>query len=482
MLSKKKEYWTILPALMSFVIVSLLLSKQTEFDVISFNNYKNFYYSLFLYAIVALPLLLLSFFGYWRKQSFQKKVLLSGLVLYLAAINFRTLLSFQFTIVFVIAVLVYFLYEKKIYRPQIFQVFLLLYFGITTLSLLWTNNLKDGIMLWRNEISPIAFIPILFCFFKLNKQDFDTVALVYFRFSILFATISICSWVLESRFLNFPLYQSFLMDKYDVETFESYQVVYAWSPATHPTYNGLNLLISLAFGWCYISKKNVENNIRYVEFGFLLVVSLILTIITASRYMAVMWMVVNVLGVIYSLRKNKNTLIASSIVFFTSGVFAICFFFDKVVGFISDPVRNCHYKAAAQSIKENTWFGTGLGGMTKYINIDNPIYNSLNIGKNSDFRSIHPHNQIIGDWMQSGVIGLAIVLFIIGLLLYYGIKHQNWLIFVNTIIFLLLMSIEMPLIFISGTFGFVLIFNFLFSTDPNRKIVFNFDNRVKSEK
>ena len=76
-----------------------------------------------------------------------------------------------------------------------------------------------------------------------------------------------------------------------------------------------------------------------------------------------------------------------------------------------DDVRKMHYSAAFEAIKENTWLGTGIGGMTKYINKDNPIYTS----PISTFWAghYHPHNQAIGDLMQTGILGLLSIVSLI---------------------------------------------------------------------
>ncbi|VBB48125.1 conserved membrane hypothetical protein [uncultured Paludibacter sp.] len=477
LLFKRKNYWGLLPLILSLFIAFLLYHKNFSFDLIGFKNGNNLISMFFTAITILFSLSLILFFSHFRKQTYYKKLLLLGVALFFIVINFRSHLPFQFSVIFAVIVLIYFLFEKKIYRPNLLFISLFIYFGIDTISLLWTYNPEQGFHYWGN-ITPIAFIPILFCFFKLDKKDFELIVLLIFRFSIIFSFISICSWIVECRFLNFPLENSLSIKKYTVDIYNSYDVVYAWSKKVHPTYNALNFLFSLSVGWYYIFKKNIDNNVSFSELLFLILTSLLLSIITASRFLFVGWIVVNILGFLFVIRRKKTLLAtcASCIIIFVA--LFMLFNSGEITNFVQDPVRKCHYNAAFQGIKENTWLGTGLGGMTKYINRDNPVYAPLHLSKAELFPHEHPHNEIIGDWMQTGIPGLVAILLILSVLFYYGIKQRNWLLLINAIIFFILMTIEMPLMYSNGIFAFTLIFSLLtHRIDTGSGILFNFNNK-----
>lgn len=475
---KGKKYWNLIPLLSIFLIVGTVFFKAFTVDIIYYKREEAFSYNMFLGAVLCLPLFLLSLFDHWKKQLFPKKILLVALSFLLIAMNFRLQQAFQASVVFALSVIIYFVFEKKIYRPSLFYVLLFLYFVLDAVSLLWSSNVGLGIG-YLMKLSPLAFIPILFCFFKLSRKDFDMIALFLFRFSMIFAVISVCSWIIESRFLNFPLVNSLLGKKYFIASNYCYDVIYAWSNKVHPTYNAILLLFSLSIGWYYIFKKNVEDNIGWLEFSFIVFITFFLAVITVSRFMLVLWVIINVAGVIFSLRHNKKVLTVVSSVIIVAGISIIALFSEKFLSFINDPIRVCHYEAAFQSIEENTWIGTGLGGMTKYINRDNPAYVPLHLSSAVKFNHIHPHNQFVGDLMQTGVLGLILILFIMGFLFYSSIKHRNWLLMINSFMFLCLMNIEMPLMYINGIFTFALIFSLLTKIKPEDTIMFDFKNRQK---
>lgn len=478
-IDKERKYWWLLPLLFTLIITALLYFKNISLDVVHFKKEKKLLHDIFMLFVVLTPLLLLRFFDNW-KQSNHKKILLTGIASLLISFNFSTHLFFQISSFFAITTFIYFLFEKKIYRPNLFHILLFVYFGICASSLLWTSNVTLGFKYLRN-LTPLAYIPILFCFFRLSRRDFDMIALFLFRFSMIFAFLTICSWIVGSHFLNFPLENSLTAKKYFIDNYNSYDVVYAWSNQIHPTYNAINLLFSLSVGWYFILKRNVKDGISYFELIFSIVTTLLIVTISASRFMFVEWIFVNIAGFLFSVRKKRNLFIVSTSSVVILGISFLFSFSEKVDSFINDPVRECLYNAAFQSIKENPLLGTGLGGMTKYINVENPAFAPLNLQSKQDFPHIHPHNQIIGDLMQTGVMGIATILLILGVLFFHSIKHRNWLLLINTITFLMLMNIEMPLMYLAGIFSFGVILNFLLKKESNSKVLLDFNKQNKIE-
>jgi hypothetical protein len=479
-ISKQKKYWWLLPMLFTLSIIALIYFKDISLDVIHFKKEKRLFHSIFILLVVLSSLMLLRYYNNW-KQPGHKKLLFVGIASLLIAINFSAHLSFQFSAFFAITTLIYFISEKKIYRPNLFQILLFIYFGICALSLLWTSNVTLGFKYLR-DLTPLVYIPLLFSFFKLSKRDFEMIALFLFRFSMIFVFISICSWIVESRNLNFPIENSFTAKKYLINNYNSFDVVYAWSNQIHPSYNAINLLLSLSVGWYFIFKRNVEDNVSYFELAFVILSTLLIVIISASRFMFVEWIIVNITGLLFNMRKKNKLFKTSSFFVIILGVSLMFSFSGKIHSFINDPIRECHYNAAFQSINENTLFGTGIGGMTKYINNDNSVYAPLKLDSAQDFPHIHPHNQIIGDLMQTGVMGLVTILLIIGVLFFYSIKQRNWLLLINSITFLMLMNIEMPLMYINGIFTFVMILSFLLNKETNRHVLYNFNKQIVKTK
>jgi hypothetical protein len=68
-------------------------------------------------------------------------------------------------------------------------------------------------------------------------------------------------------------------------------------------------------------------------------------------------------------------------------------------------------------------------------------------------------------------------------LFFYSFKQKNWLLFINSLVFLTLMSIEMPLMYLNGIFSFILIFSFLTKAgEPTPRILYDLNSTKRNEK
>lgn len=460
LLSKVKfNYWSLLPVLFGTILILLLLNNSLQFDFFSFKLHHKAVHNIATYLLILSSGLFLFFSEHWRNQTPHKKLLVFSIIAFFTSIFFKPAQAFQFSIFLSLSAIYYYLKEKKLYRPNLVYISILIYFLIDIISLFWSLNKEAGLK-FAGNISPLAYVPLLFCFFKLDKADFELIVHTVFRFSMLFIVLSVAGWILQGRNLQFPLHDSLTFHKYTMGVYACFDAIFSWSNYEHPTYISIIILFSLSMGWFYVFKKNIENKISFTEMSFFIFSSLLLAVISASRFMLIGWLVVNALGFLYVVRQNKKVLYTSVFILIilsaTFGYISI----ERIRGFVNDPVRDCLHQAAYQSIKENTWHGTGLGGMLNYINVDNVIFAPLHIVK-VDFTHIHPHHQFIGDLMQTGIFGLAAILFILGVLFINSFRQTDWLLLVNTVIFLLLMNIEMPLIYTKGIFAFALIFSFL---------------------
>ncbi len=233
------------------------------------------------------------------------------------------------------------------------------------------------------------------------------------------------------------------------DIYKPYEIVYAWNIFNHPTYTAFSLCFGLVLYFFYTKRGDFS----LLELIFYSIAIAWLSLITQSRVMLVMWLMINSAGVVYLLKRRKSRLVVAAI-FVLVAVFSAIAFRTQVMSFIADPVRKMHYQVAMQAISENGLQGTGLGGMTKYINWQNPLYIGF---LEETFTHAHPHNQFLGDLMQSGVLGLLVTLVIVFYLIYIGVRQRSWIVLGTTAILLLLMMIEMPMFYGHGLYFVVLI-------------------------
>lgn len=434
--------WNLIPLLLSAVLAVVLCIDNIAFDIVSFKVGKSATYNLLFWFFGFLALVILPLFAVWKKQRIHERVLLLTLSALFIAINYKFRLAVQFSVVFALGVSLYYFRERRIYRPHVFYILLFVYGLLNTVSLLWTSNLELGLWhLW--DLLPLMFMPLFFCFLRLEKPQFDLIALFVCRAMMLYVAYSICSWAIEMRFLGYSLQEVLKPGKDMIEGIYPYDAVYGWTNQSHPTYNALCQLFALSVCWFYVGQQGVRDRTTFFELLFLIGATFLIAMLTGSRFMFVGWIVVNFLGGCRWLGASNKLSIS---LFGLTLLVVVYFLSDKVASFIADPIRILLYRAAFEAIELNTWHGTGLGGMADYIHV---------------YEHIHPHNQFVGDLMQTGLFGILSILSIVICLAYSAFVQHNWLLGLNLLIFLILSCIEMPLLYSPGIFFFSLVFCFL---------------------
>ena len=446
----RKKIYLIVPTILLLVVALLLFFKGLSFDFLTYRlESPNMHRAFLIFGAIALPLLsLLASDSVFRNEPLHSKILMIGISSFAISMVFNLHLIYIFSIVFSVCVAVNLYFERKVYRPTIFHLLILIYFVINTLSLLWTNNFVSGTKFIKKDLS-MLYVPLLFCMFGLRQEQVKTILVVAGRWFMFFAFLSVCTWILQSRVLGISLLESFSTTKHFlVDSYSPFVLIFSWSNFDHPTYISICLILGLSVLWYYVGKKIVA--VWELIFGIAIV--LFLSVITQSRFMLLSWSIVNIIFILYYLRRSRKKAIVFICVLVACVSLSVYFNPNSAKSLFLDDVRDMHYSVAFESIGENTLLGTGIGGMTKYINKDNPVYDSI---KNMWDGHYHPHNQVIGDFMQTGVLGLLSIATLIIYLLYSSIKQRNILFFSFVLIYILLMSIEMPLMVDQGLYCFV---------------------------
>ncbi len=446
----RKNIYPIVPTILLLIIALLLFFKGLSFDLLTYRSESpNMHRAFLIFGAIALPLLsLLVSDGVFRNEPLHSKILMIGISSFAVSMVFNLHFIYIFSIVFSVCVAVNLYFERKVYRPTIFHLLILIYFVVNTISLLWTNNFVSGTKFIKKDLS-MLYVPLLFCLFSLCQEQIKTILVVVGRWFMFFAFLSVCAWILQSRVLGISLLESFSTTKHFlVDSYSPFVLIFSWSNFDHPTYISICLILGLSVLWYYVGKKIVA--VWELIFGIAIV--LFLSVITQSRFMLLSWSIVNIIFILYYLRRSRKKAIVFVCVLVACVSLSVYLNPNSAKSLFLDDVRDMHYSVAFESIGENTLLGTGIGGMTKYINKDNPLYAPI---KDSWDGHYHPHNQVIGDFMQTGVLGLLSIVVLIIYMLYSSIKQRNILFFSFVLIYILLMSIEMPLMVDQGLYCFV---------------------------
>lgn len=433
----------------SIAAIAILLLGGFSFDFI---GYREQHYSLNKTVLVfsmLLPslLFLLVQRDFWQTR-LHRMIVVWGLAGFFVALHFNFNFCYVFSIVFGVIALLNVAIERRLHKPNTLFILFAAYFAVNLISWLWTSDPKAGAK-QANLLLAFIYIPLGFSMIGVQQRELTLIFRSIARWLLFFAVVSVCSWILQCRAYDIPLQDALALIKRNWDIYKPYEIVYAWNIFNHPTYIAFSLCFGLVLYFFYTKRGDFS----LLELIFYSIVIAWLSLITQSRVMLVMWLMINSAGVVYLLKGRKSRLVVAAI-FVLVAVFSAIAFRTQVMSFIADPVRKMHYQVAMQAISENGLQGTGLGGMTKYINWQNPLYIGF---LEETFTHAHPHNQFLGDLMQSGVLGLLVTLAIVFYLIYIGVRQRSWIVLGTTAILLLLMMIEMPMFYGHGLYFVVLI-------------------------
>jgi O-antigen ligase len=324
---------------------------------------------------------------------------------------------------------------------------------IHAVSLFWAKDLNQGIEFLSRYI-PFLLFSFVFCLFQIDKKTFDRLLLIYFRGAFIFIVISLFCWLHESFRLQIPLNEWLVF--FDKKNFSelissdisSFNIIYSWTHIGyhHPTYNATAICMSTVIGFYLLGKK--REKFSKIEFLVYLFAAVLLIIITQSRVGLVSFVLVICGGIFYLLRHHRKWQIAYSAVVILLSVLTLSVFLTYLFSenrLSNDSERLKLYPIAISTIQENPIIGVGVGNMKNVF-----IANNCNYP--------HPHNQFVGDFMQTGILGFSVLMVMLTSIIFTGLKRNRFLLLsLFLCIMLPLMIIEMPF---QNTQGLIIIFLF----------------------
>ncbi|MDR3327026.1 MAG: O-antigen ligase family protein [Prevotellaceae bacterium] len=430
-----------------------------------FNNFiATQYYKTILAVVTVLPILFLLCSKYFRQIMYTRKILLIGIAMFLLSLIYRERYITNNTIVFLSCTLVFFAFERKFYKLHTIYILFFTYFLWHLVSYFWAIDFT-GYKHFIVRYLPFIIIPLAFCLFRLQKREINLILMVLFRAALIFLFLSLCCWVLESRMLGLKLSDWFVSSKTNFGCYAPYNIVFWWTNYKHPTYNAIFYLTLLCFGLIFRQYK-FEFKPGILELVLFAAASIIIVIITQSRTGLLVLGLIMLMFYFSFFRKNKKLFIINMMIFIFLTVLLSIIFNKEFSIFLHDETRIQNYATAFYYIKNHFWLGTGTGGMVQLF--DSQQIANL-VGYPLAKINIHnPHNQFVGDLMQTGIVGLLLSIAISVYLIYVSVKSKNILLFAFFILFFVVMMIEMPLSLDKGINYFVLFTCVLMQNTKNK--------------
>ena len=384
----------------------------------------------------------------FRTLRWQEQLQSIGIVLMLSTIVFRPSVYLHVQIVFFTFTAVAFFFDKKKkWQTQpLFYYACWLYVIWLAVSMLWTHHNTEAAR-YLNRIIPLVSYSFCFAFIRLSNTNYRALIRVFWCVTCIACMLTIGSGIYEAQRMGFDFTEFIQFKKSLVNGQYVYDILYAWSGTGHPSYNALWIMAGLACSFFLLDRRMIST----FDLLFSCLLMLFIVIITQSRVGSIMWSLITLFGVIYVLRHKKyalwSTLIFLGIVSLAVGITQL----DILRSIYADPTRAKLTQIAVDYLRMDPWKGCGLGGMT-YDYLQSVIgYEFKSWWPQYDAPTMYPHNQFLGDWMQSGIAGLVLSLGLVISGFYDAIRQHNYIgvAYLTAVFFFML--IEMPFHFLGGT-------------------------------
>jgi len=386
----------------------------------------------------------------FRALPWTQQVVSAGLVLLLASIVHRPRTYLDAQVIFFVCTLVAFAFDKqrRLNRPPMFFIVSGVYFLWMVLSLIWTNDLHEG-QRFLSHMVPLISYPIAFTFICLDKENFNALVRTFMRVAMIGCVLSLGCAIYEAARVGVPCTIFLQLKKFlFMNMVPVYDVIFAWSGACHPSYNAIWMTAAVVA----IYYLRYSNLISAFEAFFGCGLTLLVLIMIQSRVGFVMWVIVNMAGLVYLFRKSPKKLFPTLFVFLLllgAILLANPLWSQKLT---ADSTRSILLGIARDYITARPILGSGIGGMS-YAHVEEVVgYSFQNWWPEyASASAFYPHNQFLGDWMQSGIVGFILLIALLLSVFYDAIRTRRFMPFVFTMALLPLMYIEMPFRFLTGT-------------------------------
>ncbi|MDO9153108.1 MAG: hypothetical protein Q7U47_05275 [Paludibacter sp.] len=372
----------------------------------------------------------------FRKEIFTIKFSIKGLLLFtLLLMLIFTVLNIKFSIYitafFVLISVIYGIINKQ-FKPHPLFYFIAGYYIFQLIGLLWSIDFILGFKFVGKGLS-FLLIPLAFSCFIVTIEDRNKLLKIFFRFLIVYVFMGMIAYLYQVFFHETSLLVGFVFDKHYFHTpvfnGANYYILMGWGGYTHPTF--ISFILSLMYGvgfYLWKAEKGTNYRISTFEMIFYTFSAAVMIFLLQSRIGMILLPFSIFLSILLSIRKKKK-LLTSLVSFWVIAVIIISVLAIKTYPeYFSDPKREYQTDIVVSYIQDHFWTGTGTGGMKVFI----PEFPTA-------------HNQFIGEIYHLGIGGFLVFFALVAASFYFAVKNKNFVLLYFSILFFLLMQIDMPL-------------------------------------
>jgi len=376
---------------------------------------------------------------------------------------------------------------KVVYRNPIY-IGLFVYFILTLFAVVYSENMKNGLLNVQEKLSFIFFPFLLASSTPLIKENSKKILLVFALGNLVAALYCLAhalflNLVIENGdiYIRYWAYDAFkeksfitlVTERYNLFSYENLSIL------KHPSYFSMYLVFSICILYAFLRQKIIRQfNYKIIAIIVILFFSIVIFLLQSRAgfiSLAFVYLMIPIIEIRRKLKKRYFFYLA--ITFF---IFASIFLSNPRVKLIVEDLKGISVNTESSNlinkdvrfqiwyssilvIKENLWFGTSPAELTnELVN----KYDHLGFKSASELR-LNCHNQYLETFAGLGVFGFLSLIFILGYSFVISIKHRNYLLFFLIIILAINFLFESMLNRMAGTL-FMMFFmsQFVFAKIP----------------
>jgi len=389
------------------------------------------------YTFCLVPILFMLGTELWKNLKWDEKAVTAMLAVFSISNCVNIHIRVQSFLVFALFAVIYGIKNRHFRIPDIWLYCLFfLYFLWHAISLIWTPDFTIGVSNGVSLYVLFLLIPLSFCLVDFKKGAREMLYIAIFRSLFVFAAITMATMIYQSIKLSIPFTDWFHIQKCLFNGQNSYTLIFSWLNYDSPTYLSVILIIGMTIGI-------YQQKLHRAEVAIYTILALAVIVASQSRIGVLNFVIACSVIVLFKIGKNKiaiSSIIAAAIL----AIVLLCIFKqEKMKGFFYDPIRVQNFRTAEYYIKQKPVLGCGVAAMNDLMDSDET---AIKLGYECAHKDLrNPHYQFVGDFMQTGIIGLIICLTMYGCIAVYAIKKRNKIMLLFFLNFFTLSFTEMPL-------------------------------------
>lgn len=406
-----KENWFVMLGALPLVVVFLLwqLHLVGRDEVVQ----RQLFYCVFVYDIA----LVLLWIGKQHRALFEKEQWLRNIITIVACgvvilWTYKHKITFRLDVLLLFLCALYGIIYRQFIKPTVLTIVFFSFIVMRIVGLLWARYFDYGVRILFEEESIVFFllVPVVLLGFSAKEVQQKAFIAICFKAFLLLLVANVVFYAFAISGSDKPFFSFVTLNK----GYFNYLEVLFWTKFKHPSF--LSWIILVVGGLGVLLWKKDKKLVTMPELLLYAVLLLCFVLMVQARVAIISYFIVIGFFVYYSVEKRLTKKLKYSL-FVLLGVTFIgaVWYLITHTTYFGDPIRNQIYTTAFKAIEEgNIWIGNG-SGYQRYI-LDGFVY--------------YVHNDFVATLVDTGVLGLSILVGWLGCIVFSGDVLKQYLLLV----------------------------------------------------